>query len=72
MAITANKKYGLEEPTNKTFNQAAVVVIGAGISGICMGVHLIEHGIKNFLILEKGAGLGGTWRDNTYPGCCCD
>ncbi|KAI5302435.1 hypothetical protein KEM56_000699 [Ascosphaera pollenicola] len=39
---------------------------------ICAGVHLLQNGIRNFVILERGSGLGGTWRDNTYPGCCCD
>ncbi|MCH8496991.1 MAG: NAD(P)/FAD-dependent oxidoreductase [Marinobacter sp.] len=49
-----------------------VIVIGAGISGIGAGIRLREAGLDNFLILEKTADLGGTWRDNTYPGCACD
>jgi cation diffusion facilitator CzcD-associated flavoprotein CzcO len=47
-------------------------IIGAGHSGICMGMQLKRAGIHDFVILEKGATLGGTWRDNTYPGASCD
>lgn len=49
-----------------------VVVIGAGISGIGAGIRLLQDGFTNFAILEKAQDLGGTWRDNTYPGCECD
>ncbi len=49
-----------------------VVVIGAGMSGLCMGIKLLERGIRDFLILEKSPDVGGTWHDNTYPGACCD
>jgi len=49
-----------------------IAVIGAGHSGICMGMQLKRAGIHDFVILEKGATLGGTWRDNTYPGASCD
>jgi cation diffusion facilitator CzcD-associated flavoprotein CzcO len=49
-----------------------IAIIGAGHSGICMGMKLKEAGIEDFVILEKGTTLGGTWRDNTYPGASCD
>ncbi len=49
-----------------------VVVIGSGFSGICMGIKLKQSGRSDFVILEKSDDLGGTWRDNTYPGCACD
>lgn len=49
-----------------------VVVIGAGASGIGAAIRLREQGITDFVVLEKGPGVGGTWRDNTYPGCACD
>ena len=38
----------------------------------CTAINLLQSGTTNILILEKSAGLGGTWRDNRYPGCCCD
>jgi cyclohexanone monooxygenase len=49
-----------------------VLVIGAGISGVCAAIRLLREGITDFVVLEKAAALGGTWRDNVYPGCACD
>lgn len=49
-----------------------VAVIGAGFSGLCLGIQLKKAGIHSFTIFEKASRLGGTWRDNTYPGACCD
>ncbi|KAK6390324.1 hypothetical protein LTR65_005699 [Meristemomyces frigidus] len=58
---------------NKNHTDTAVVIIGAGISGMCTAIDLIKrNNCRNFVILEKSAGPGGTWRDNKYPGCCCD
>lgn len=47
-------------------------IIGTGFSGMAMGVTLREVGEEDFVMLEKAAEVGGTWRDNTYPGCACD
>jgi len=52
--------------------QPRFIIIGAGISGILMGIKLLERGYRDFVILEKADSLGGTWRDNTYPGVACD
>ncbi|MEM1112543.1 MAG: NAD(P)/FAD-dependent oxidoreductase [Pseudomonadota bacterium] len=49
-----------------------VAIVGGGMSGICMGVALDRRGIRDFVILEKSADVGGTWLDNSYPGACCD
>ena len=49
-----------------------VVVIGSGFSGICTAIQLKRAGRHDFVILEKADDIGGTWRDNTYPGCACD
>ncbi len=49
-----------------------VAVLGAGMSGLCMGMQLIRRGINDFVIFEKADGVGGTWRENTYPGIACD
>lgn len=58
---------------NDTFTTASVVIIGAGISGLCTAIDLIQrNGCRNFVILEKSSSVGGTWFDNKYPGCCCD
>ena len=49
-----------------------VVVVGAGFGGIGMAIALKQAGIEDFLVVDKGGDLGGTWRDNTYPGAVCD
>jgi cation diffusion facilitator CzcD-associated flavoprotein CzcO len=48
------------------------IIIGSGFSGISMAISLKKRNIHSFLILEKAKDLGGTWRDNTYPGAQCD
>lgn len=48
------------------------IIIGSGFSGIAMGIELLNKGVDNFIILEKANSLGGTWRENTYPGAECD
>lgn len=53
-------------------NPHKIVIIGAGFGGIGMGIALKKAGFDDFVILEKGPDLGGTWRDNRYPGCACD
>ncbi|HUZ37016.1 MAG TPA: DUF4873 domain-containing protein [Streptosporangiaceae bacterium] len=49
-----------------------VAIIGAGFGGLGAGIALRQAGITDFVILERAAAVGGTWRDNTYPGCACD
>ena len=49
-----------------------VLIVGAGFSGLCMGIKLLEAGMKDFLIIEKSSEIGGTWWENRYPGCACD
>ncbi|NEP83875.1 MAG: NAD(P)/FAD-dependent oxidoreductase, partial [Okeania sp. SIO3B3] len=49
-----------------------IAIIGAGISGLCMAINLRKAGITTFKIYEKADNVGGTWHDNTYPGCGCD
>ncbi|MEU5879144.1 NAD(P)/FAD-dependent oxidoreductase [Spirillospora sp. NPDC047279] len=50
----------------------SVVIIGSGFGGIGMAIRLKQAGIDDVVILEKAGELGGTWRDNTYPGAACD
>jgi cation diffusion facilitator CzcD-associated flavoprotein CzcO len=49
-----------------------VLIVGAGFSGLGMGIKLREAGMHSFLIIEKGSNIGGTWWENRYPGCACD
>lgn len=64
-------------PNNVPTNESAaprydVIVIGAGFSGLGAAIALKAAGIDNFIILESASDLGGTWRDNTYPGIAVD
>ena len=52
--------------------ETSVVIVGTGFSGLGMAIKLKQAGIDDFIVLEKNSDLGGTWRDNTYPGCACD
>ena len=49
-----------------------IAIIGSGFGGIGMACRLRQAGIETFTIYEKAEGVGGTWRDNTYPGAACD
>jgi cation diffusion facilitator CzcD-associated flavoprotein CzcO len=49
-----------------------IAVVGAGFGGLGMAHALREAGIEDFVVLDRGDTVGGTWRDNTYPGCGCD
>jgi cation diffusion facilitator CzcD-associated flavoprotein CzcO len=51
---------------------AEIVIVGAGFGGLGMAIALKRHGFDSLLILERGDDVGGTWRDNVYPGCACD
>jgi cation diffusion facilitator CzcD-associated flavoprotein CzcO len=52
--------------------QHKVVIVGAGFGGIGMAIALLKAGLSDFVVLEESSDLGGTWRDNSYPGCACD
>src|SRR5438105_14499112 len=58
--------------SNSPVTNVDVLIIGAGFSGICMGIKLLEAGMQSFLIFEKSEEIGGTWWENRYPGCACD
>ncbi len=49
-----------------------VAIVGSGFSGLGAAARLKRGGVDDFIILERAADVGGTWRDNTYPGCACD
>ncbi|GAA1283522.1 NAD(P)/FAD-dependent oxidoreductase [Saccharothrix xinjiangensis] len=52
--------------------EVKVLVVGTGFSGLGMAIELKRAGQDDFVVLEKAGDLGGTWRDNSYPGCACD
>jgi len=49
-----------------------VLIVGTGFAGLAMAIRLREARFSDLLIIEKAPDVGGTWRDNTYPGCACD
>src|ERR1700726_3831735 len=49
-----------------------VIVIGTGFAGLGMAIRCKQAGEHDFAVLEKAESVGGTWRENTYPGCACD
>ncbi|HET8708100.1 MAG TPA: NAD(P)-binding protein, partial [Pseudomonadales bacterium] len=61
-----------EAPIEIKDRSVDVAIVGSGFGGLCMAIKLREAGNDNFVILEKGSEVGGTWRDNSYPGCACD
>lgn len=58
--------------TDASTQTTRIMIVGGGFSGIGMAIRLRQEGIEDFVILERAAAPGGTWRDNSYPGCACD
>ena len=52
--------------------RVAVLIVGAGFGGLAAAIKLAASGERDFLCIDRGAEVGGTWRDNTYPGAACD
>ncbi len=65
-AVTQTEPTTTHEPVH-----TRAIIIGTGFSGLGMAIKLQQLGV-DFVILEKAGDIGGTWRDNTYPGCACD
>ncbi|MEU4320358.1 NAD(P)/FAD-dependent oxidoreductase [Nocardia fluminea] len=49
-----------------------VMIVGSGLSGLGTAIRLSQRGLSDFVVIERGPDVGGTWRDNTYPGAGCD
>ncbi len=47
-------------------------IVGAGFAGLGAAIRLLQAGVNDLVVLERGSAVGGTWRDNTYPGAACD
>ena len=56
----------------KAKSELSVAILGTGVGGLCQAIKLQQAGFDNITIFEKAGDIGGTWRDNTYPGCSCD
>ena len=55
-----------------TTHNVEVAIVGAGFSGLGAAIKMSQNGFTDYVILDRGADFGGTWRDNTYPGAACD
>ncbi|MFE9452488.1 flavin-containing monooxygenase [Streptomyces sp. NPDC006739] len=58
--------------TEHEHEHVRVAVIGSGFGGLGAAVRLRREGVTDFVVLERASAVGGTWRDNSYPGCACD
>ncbi|OTG65201.1 flavin-containing monooxygenase [Acinetobacter silvestris] len=65
-ATSASKK------AQNNVQKTQVAIIGAGFGGLAMAIRLLQANIQDFIILEKADDVGGTWRENQYPGAACD
>ncbi len=65
-------KGAMETATDTIPAEVDVAIVGSGFSGLCMAIKLREAGVDDFVVLERGDAVGGTWWFNTYPGCACD
>ena len=61
-----------ETSTSRLPAHVPVAVVGTGFAGLGMAIRLRQMGVEDFVVLERAHDVGGTWRDNTYPGCQCD
>ena len=58
--------------TTRPVREVGVAIIGSGFAGLGMAIALRQRGEEDFVVLERAQQVGGTWRDNTYPGAACD
>jgi cation diffusion facilitator CzcD-associated flavoprotein CzcO len=69
--MTGGSQAGRHDPAGPA-EQVTFLIIGAGFSGLGAAIRLSQAGYTDLVILERADDVGGTWRDNTYPGCRCD
>jgi cation diffusion facilitator CzcD-associated flavoprotein CzcO len=64
--------FTLDAMTQAIRRTVDVLIIGSGFGGLGAAIRLAKDGRQDFLVVERGSEVGGTWRDNTYPGAACD
>ncbi len=62
----------MRQVTSAVATPAGIIIVGTGFAGLGMAIRLKRAGREDFVVLERAHDLGGTWRDNVYPGCACD
>lgn len=63
---------GESSSDNSPHRRVHIAILGTGFSGLGIAIRLKQQGQEDFVVIEKSTDIGGTWRDNTYPGCACD
>ncbi|MBT3608774.1 MAG: NAD(P)-binding protein, partial [Gammaproteobacteria bacterium] len=56
----------------KTHKEFSVAIVGGGFGGVGAAIRLLKAGFTDIVVYERGAGVGGVWHANTYPGAACD
>ena len=69
---TASATQALTDQPQRTAAHAKIAIIGSGFAGLGLAIQLRRRGEHDFIVLERAGDVGGTWRDNTYPGAACD
>lgn len=59
-------------PDERPSRHVSIAILGTGFSGLGMAMRLKRRGYEDFILIERADNVGGTWRENTYPGCACD
>jgi cation diffusion facilitator CzcD-associated flavoprotein CzcO len=59
-------------PSTTRQRHSRIAILGAGFGGIGTAIRLRQRGYHDFAVFDRGSEVGGTWRDNSYPGCACD
>ena len=72
MTTTVSNSAGENADAASSPRRVRIAIIGSGFAGLGMGIRLRQAGIRDFEILERSHDIGGTWRDNSYPGCAVD
>ncbi len=70
--MATHPSHRTSEPNEALPERVRVLVVGAGFAGLGAAIQLDKAGRPDFLVLDKGSSVGGTWRDNVYPGAACD
>ena len=71
--VTARRAPASRGPASRRSRRhVSVLIVGSGFAGLGAAIRLMKEGRDDFLVVERGSEVGGTWRDNTYPGAACD
>ncbi|MBV8235516.1 MAG: NAD(P)/FAD-dependent oxidoreductase, partial [Acidimicrobiia bacterium] len=62
----------VQQPPETELSHSRIAIVGAGFAGLGAAIRLRQEGIEDFVVFEKSSDVGGTWWDNSYPGCQCD